>query len=81
MDSPNSQWLIQALSSPTLPLLQSFQGCFSFTCKEQILQMQTYICIFDKLDKQYIEFLIIIIHQTMIHERYSTHIWNKDSLY
>ena len=81
MNSPDSRRLIQALSSPALILLQSFQGCFSFTCKEKILQVQTYTCIYDKLDKQYIECLIINIHQTMIHERYSTHICNKDYLY
>ena len=81
MDSPNSRRLIQALSSPALLLLQSFQGRFSFTCKEKILQVQAYTCIYDKLDKQYIYFLIINIHQTKIHERYSTHNWNKDSLY
>ena len=77
LDSPDYRRLIQDLSYPALLLLQSFQGCTSFTYKEQILQVQTYTCIYDKLDKQYIKCLIINIHQTMIHERDSTQSWKR----
>ena len=64
LDSTDYRRLIQALSSPALLLSKTFKGCTSFTCNEKILQAQSYTCIYDRLDEQYIECLIKNIHQT-----------------
>ena len=46
--------------------LQNFQGCTSFTCKDQILQLISHACIYHNLDEQYIKHIIkyFINHNT-----------------
>ena len=80
LDSSDYRRLIQALSSPSMLLSKSFQVCTFFTCKEQIIQVQSYTCIYDRLDEQYIECLIKNIHQTWYMKEINTKLEEEFSL-